>query len=153
VLQPGEGLLEVVVELVTRVSHHGEVVSVIALLPPFDEDVVPGLVGTEPQQALGHLVLDQQMGLADDHFIGRSGSVAMSALGPESPQAKFFVVEWGDVGSEERGTTGAQGVDEPEVSDVVCLEDRVQGAVEVPELRVEPLQPRLSALEPAGVDE
>jgi hypothetical protein len=95
------------------------VFSVVALLPPFDEDVVPGLVGTVRQQALGHLVLDQQMGFADDHLIRWGGSVAMSALGPLSPQAKFFVVEWRDVGGEEGGTTRAQRVYEPEVGDAV----------------------------------
>lgn len=63
------------------------------------------------------------------------------------------MVQWCDIGGEEGGTTGVQSVHKPEVGDAVCLEDRVQRAVEVPELRVEPLEPRLSALQLAGVDE
>jgi hypothetical protein len=35
---------------------------------------------------------------------------------------------------------------------LVITPDRVQGAVEVPELRIEPLQPHLSALELGAVD-
>src|SRR4029450_869447 len=44
-LQRGEGLPKVVAELVTGVPHHGEMLAVVLLLPPFDQHVVPGPVG------------------------------------------------------------------------------------------------------------
>jgi hypothetical protein len=92
------------------------------------------------------------MGLADDHFICTGRSVLMSALGPQSPQSKFLLVEGCDVRGEEGGTTGAQGIHEPEVGNALRLKDGVEGTVELLELRIEPLQPRLSAFESAGGD-
>jgi hypothetical protein len=96
-LQPGEGLPKVVAELVTGMPHHREMLAVVLLLPPFDQHVVSGLVGAERQQGRGHLVPDQQMGLADDHLVRSAGPLLVGALGPQAPQRKFVVVEGWDV--------------------------------------------------------
>jgi hypothetical protein len=74
----------------------------------------------------------------------------VGALRPQPPQAKFFVVQGRDVGREQGGAAGPQGVDELEVGDVVGLKDGVEGAVELLQLRVEPIEPCLRTLEAAG---
>jgi hypothetical protein len=39
-------------------------------MPSLDEDVIPGFMSPESKQAFRHLILDQQVGLADDSLIG-----------------------------------------------------------------------------------
>src|SRR4029450_5371976 len=80
----------------------------------------------------------------------RAGPMLMGALGPQAPQAEFLIVEGCDVGGEQGGTAGAQGVDELEVGDVVRLKDGVERTVELLELRVEPVEPCLRTIESAG---
>jgi hypothetical protein len=58
-LQVDKGPLEVIKKGVTWMSDHGQVLYVVALLPTFDDNVVPSPVRSEIQQALGHLILDQ----------------------------------------------------------------------------------------------
>jgi hypothetical protein len=69
-LETCEGLLQVLVQPVAGVPDHRQMLGEVLIMPSLDEDVVPGFMSAESKQAFRHLILDQQVRLADDSLIG-----------------------------------------------------------------------------------
>jgi hypothetical protein len=69
-LEMGERLLQVLEQPVARVPDHWQMLGEVLIIPSLDEDIIPSFMSAESQQTFQNLILDQQVGLADDSLIG-----------------------------------------------------------------------------------
>src|SRR6185312_10658229 len=93
-LEMCEGLLQVLVQPVAGMPDDRQMLGEVLIMPSLDEDVIPSFVGAESQQTFRHLILDQQMGIADDSLVGFSRPRVGDCFYPPPKNTQLFLA-WG----------------------------------------------------------
>src|SRR6266702_5334326 len=89
----------------------------ILIMPSLDEDVIPSFMSTESQQTFRHLILDQQVGPADDSLIGFGRTRVGDCFYPLPKNTQLFLA-WGcRARIEETDTAWTELIQEAAVSD------------------------------------